>query len=366
MTLETAVVGGGDRSEHHLSGLKRCPDTELVAICDPDESCARNRATEYDIAAYADFEGLLARESLDWLHLCTPPQTNLELVGMALEDDIAVQLETPVATSVAEAEQLERLVADHDAQVSVAHQRNFTPAMRKAGELVANGAVGELQSLSLLYTDADDRQSGSSTASPFGFELGGRLSDPVSLLLHLGGYPDSTSSIQAATSSGAESSRGVDEETVQFHYSTADGVVCSASVLQGDIPHRSLQIHGDTGRLDVDLITQSVTRLEQTGHDTATARAKGNIAHISGRARSTVGHAVTAARRKVGSDWETIRQLDSHCYQLHREVQAIESSESMPVPVTEGAWALRVMDAVRAGTGQPPAEQPVHLGTDSA
>ena len=101
MTLETAVVGGGVVSDYHLSGLTQCPDTELVAICDLDESRAREKATEYDINAYADFEGMLAREQLDWIHLCTPVATHLELARMAIEDGFPVLIEKPVTESVA-------------------------------------------------------------------------------------------------------------------------------------------------------------------------------------------------------------------------------------------------------------------------
>lgn len=359
MTLETAVVGGGDESEHHLSGLDRCPETELVAVCDTDESRARERARAYDVAAYADFEGLLARESLDWLHLCTPPGTQLELVRMALEDDVAVQLTAPVTTSVPAVEQLERLVADHGGRVSIAHQRNFSPAMRSASDLLADGAVGEVQSVSLLYTDGGTE---TDAPGPLGLELDHRLSEPAALLLHLAGYPESAASIRAATTDGDGPGRG----TVQFHYQTADGVSCSASVLPGEVPCRSLQVHGERGRLEVDLVTQSVTELDRTDHAGPTARARGNVDHVRGRAREAVRQTLSAARRTTGDDWASIRRRDGLCHQLHREVRAIERGEPAPVPVTEGAWVLRLIEAISAETRESGGDEPIQLGTDAA
>jgi len=369
MTLETAVVGGGVAAERHLTGLKHCPETTLTAICDPDEACARERATEYDITAYADFEGLLARESLDWLHLCTPPQTHLELVRMALEDDVAVQLPTPATASVAEAEQLQRLVADHDAQVSLAHRRAFSPAMRNARDLLADGAVGDLQSVSLICTEPDrnadeGRSRGPGRAGPVGLAGDERLARPISLLLHLAGSPNGSSSLRTAASTPSDAERA-DYETVQFNYTTADGVTCNATVLPNDVPHRSLQLHGTRGRLDVDLVTQSVTTVDSTERTTPAERAKGNARRALGRAHAAAEHGVSAAKRAVRDDWETMRQLDGHCYQLAEEAMAIQNDERVPVPVETGTWTLRIMDAITAQQYDQRADPQVRLGTDS-
>lgn len=368
MTFETAVVGGGVRSERHLSGLQRCPDTTLTAICDPDETRARDRATEYDITAYADFEGLLARESPDWIHLCTPPQTHLELVRMALEDGIDVRIAAPAATSVAEAQEIERLVGDFDARVSLAHRQAFSPAMRKAGRLLADGAVGDLQSVSLVYT-ADgserERRQPRGRAGPGEVADRERLVDPILLLLELAGYPTSPSSIRTAASLTGESGPA-EYDTVQFHYSTEDGATASATVLPTDVPHRSIQIHGAAGRLDVDLVTQSVTQLDHAERTTPAEQLRGDLDHVLGRTHAMAGRGVSAAKRAVRSDWETICRLDGHCYQLEEEVQAIRNDEPAPVTVEAGTWALRIVDAIGAERQDPLPEEPVRIGTDSA
>lgn len=360
MTIETAVVGGGDAADRHLAGLQRCPDATLTAICDPDETCARERATEYDITAYADFEGLLARESPDWIHLCTPPQTHLKLVRMALEDGIAVQIPTPATASVAEAERLEQLAAGHDAKVSLAHGRAFSPAMRRAGDLLANGAVGEPRSVSLVSTGrgAEPDEAGArGRPGPGGIGIGGGVARAVSLLLHLAGSPAGTSSVQTAVS--------VPGDTVQLHYATADGVTCTATVLPNDVPHRSIQVHGTDGRLDADLVTQSVTTLDSTEHTTPTDRVVGNAKRALGRVHTAAEQGLSAAKRAVRDDWATARQLDGYCYQLGEEVRAIQGTEPVPVPVEAGTWALRIMDAVNAAKQDRRGDRHVRIGTDS-
>lgn len=356
MTFETAVVGGDDVTDHHLSGLEMCPETALVAICDPDESRARERAKAYDIAAYADFEGLLARESLDWLHLCTPPGTHLELVRMALEDDIPVQLTVPAATSVPEAEQLEQLVRDYDGRVSIARPRNFSPAMQSARDLLADGAVGEVRSVSLVSSGGGVSES----TAPVALERGDRLLEPVSLLLHLAGYPDNTGSIQASTSGDSPQEQS---ETVQFHYRTDDGVRCSATVLPSDVPCQSIRIQGDAGGLVVDLVAQSVTELDQMGQQVSRSRTPTDRIH--GRAHEVIDSLRNAVGRS-SDDWESMRHRDGRYHQFHREINALEQGEPVPVPASEAAWVRRCIEAIRADTQPSPDDSTLRLGGDSA
>ena len=105
MSLRTAVIGGGTVSENHLSGLSQNPKTELVAICDLDEEIAREKARSYGIKAYFDVGELLAAENLDWVHVCTPPQTHLAVATQVLEAGIPALVEKPVTETIEQFEE---------------------------------------------------------------------------------------------------------------------------------------------------------------------------------------------------------------------------------------------------------------------
>jgi len=367
MTLETAVVGGVG-SDTHLSGLQACPRTELVAVCDRDESRAREQATEYDINAYADFEGLLARESLDWIHLCTPVGTHLELARMAIEDGIPVLLAQPVTESVAAAEELERLREEYDATVSVVHEGNFSPAMRKARRRIEDGTVGAVRSVDLLYggePSPDDVRRGAWARELPGGAFEEWLPHPIYQVLNLGGYPASPESVQASTSLVGEYDREFEYDSVQFQYTTADGVLCSGTVLASDAPHRVIQVSGDRGSIEIDRLAQSVTVLDRDYRPSPKRRARANLDHILGRVRGTAEHLVAAARRTVDDDWDSVRNLDAHSYQFGEEARAIQRGGPTAVPVAEATWTLRIMELIRAAATDPTAGRTVPLSTDS-
>ncbi|WP_254274302.1 Gfo/Idh/MocA family protein [Haloarcula marina] len=368
MTLKTAVVGGGVVSDFHLSGLKKCPKTDLVGICDLDESRARKKATEYDIGAYADFEGMLAREDLDWIHLCTPVQTHLDLARMAIEDDIAVQIEKPVTTSAAEAEELEALVEEHDAKASVVHNHNYDPAIRKAARLIDAGVIGELRSVNMLYageTYPDEVKRGAWAFDLPGGEFEEGLPHPIYLVLKLGGYPAAEDGIQAQTALTQEYEQGFDYDSAQFQYTSGDGVLCSGTVLASDIPHKTLTVHGERGSLDIDVVSQSVTVLDKDYQASPKARAMMNVDHILGRVRGTLENIVAVGKRSYYDDWEYERDLDSHYYQIDVEAEAIMNGDPMPVPIEEGTWTLRVMEEIRRAAVRPDEGEQIALNTDS-
>ena len=339
MTFTTAVVGGGSGAENHLSGVQECPHAELVAVCDPDETRASELATEYDINAYADFEGLLARESLDWIHLCTPVETHLELARMAIEDGIPVLIAEPVTESVPEAEELARLAEAYDATVSVGHPHDFSPAMRETRRRVEEGAIGALRSVDLLYAG----------------EFEAMLPDPIYVMLNLGGSPSSLGSVQANTSTSDESPPGFEYDSAQFQYTTDDGVLCSATVLDDDVPRKVVQVHGDRGSLEVDVASQSVTVLDRDGRPSPESGTLAPVDTVLDSVRSTAETLAAVAGYGTDGDRGTAETLDAHSSQFCEEVRAIQWGGPAAVPVTEGTWTLRIMERLSASATDPKA-----------
>lgn len=367
MTLESAVVGGGVVSDKHLSGLQNCPETDLVAVCDLDESRAERKAMEYDVDAYADVEALLAREELDWLHLCTPAQSHLRLAEMALQDGLAIQIEPPVTASLAEARALERLARNSEGRVSVAHGHSFSPVVREATALIDAGRIGALRSIQLLYgggNHPDDPGRGTRTPDFPGGEFEAALPTPIHVLLHLGGLPSTADAIRAGTATQRRDGESVDYDGVQFSYTTADDVLCSATVVASEVPQRTVQLHGEQGTLVVDLVSQSLTVRNGAQRPAAETDARGLLSKLVGRLQDAVRNARPTGG---GTDdgWAPERDRNPTHYQIERDARAIESGDSLTVPVGEGTWTLQIMDAIRESTDGPTDGDRIHLETET-
>lgn len=354
MTLRTAVVGGGAVSDSHLSGLEKNPRTDLVAVCDIDEETARRKALEYGIVPYTDLAELLASEDLDWLHLCTPVATHLPLAETVIEAGVPLLIEKPVTDTAAEAEQLRALAREHGVPVSVVRNHLFTSAMREATAAVESGELGEIRAVEVTYTGntwPDEVNRGSWTFDLPGGEFEEGIPHPIYLALGVGGYPIDTERVQVVTGRHQQYDREFTYDSLSLQYPTAEGTLCGVTVLAGAVPQRTVDIHGTDASLVVDQVSGTVVRLDRDYKASPLARLRNVLDRATGRLSGTVENVWGTVRARGDESWETQRTRNPHYYQFDREAARLLAGEEPVVPLDNGVWTLRLMEAVRETAG---------------
>jgi len=350
MTLTSAVVGGGVVADVHLNGLDACPHTDLVAICDVDESTAREHAAAHDIDAYTDVETLLSAADPDWLHVCTPVDTHLPIAEQAIDAGVPVLIEKPVTGTVEEFEQLQAAAETANVNVAVVHQHLFDPAVRTVRKEIADGTIGDVRGVTMVYTGEtrpDREQRGEWTFDLPGGEFEEGLPHPIYLALGTGGYPASTDDVRVLTSLVDEYDHPFDYDNTQVQYRTDDGALCSVQILSGGVRQRQLQIHGEDRSLTADLISQTVERIDHRHSNGTVGKIRNNLDRAADRVRGTVemGRAVGADR--IVDDWDHAKEINPHFYQFGEEARAIQSGRGPVVPLEEAGWTLRLLAAIR-------------------
>lgn len=369
MTLRSAVVGAGTVSHVHLSGLQRSPLTELVGVCDVKEAAAIEMAEEYDTQPFYDLEEMVADIELDWLHLCTPVQTHLDLAIIAIEAGIPVQIEKPITETYAEFRRLEAVAKANDSTVSAVHNHVFDPAMRIAMRDRGDGQLGEVKGVDMLYTGSslpDDPNRGAWNFELAGGEFEEGLPHALYLTLRAGGYPRSPSSIRASTVLYGDYDRPFDYDGAQVQFDTAEGVLCTTKILGGTIPNRVLLVHGTEASLTVDFVSQTVERHDRPYKSSSLLRAMNNVDRAGDRLLGTVGNVRQVVRRMWNDDWATAKALNGHYHQIDLEARAILEGSELPVPFDEARWTTRLMQAIRddaSERSEPVAAPPDELTT---
>ncbi len=118
--MRVGVIGAGWIAAEHVATLGRLDGAEVVAVCDLDESRARELAGE--AAAYTDWRELIERESPDALFICTPPLAHREATIEAIEQGIHVYLEKPIARGLDDGRAIVEAAARSDAVCAVGYQ----------------------------------------------------------------------------------------------------------------------------------------------------------------------------------------------------------------------------------------------------
>lgn len=92
-----------------------------------------------------DFDSICADQAIDAVVIATPVATHFKIGMKALEGGKHILVEKPLARSVAEVEELEKLAARKNLQVMVGHTFLYNAAVRYAKEFIDSGKLGQIR-----------------------------------------------------------------------------------------------------------------------------------------------------------------------------------------------------------------------------
>jgi predicted dehydrogenase len=142
--FRVAIIGtGGIAKEHALALQELAPRAQLVAVADIDPQRSSEFAQQFSVrSTYATSAELYDRESLDLVHVCTPPQTHASLAAEALRAGVPVLLEKPPALSLQEMDELADLQAETGTPVLTVFQHRYGASAVRLRQLAQNGTLG--------------------------------------------------------------------------------------------------------------------------------------------------------------------------------------------------------------------------------
>lgn len=125
-----AVVGVGYFGAYHCGKLAAIDGVSLDAVVDIDVERARAVADRFGAAPFGSLRALRGR--VEAAVVAVPTSSHHDVAARLLEDGLDLLVEKPLATTVAEADNLCRLVARHARRLQVGHLERFNPALAVA------------------------------------------------------------------------------------------------------------------------------------------------------------------------------------------------------------------------------------------
>jgi len=238
--LKMAVVGTGALGRHHARILSEFDDVRLVAVADTNPDSGRAVADACGTQWVADARDLLGE--IDAVSIVVPTTAHLSVAADFLSRGTATLVEKPLASSVAEAEQLVELSQRHSAVLQVGHIERFNPAMQVARNLCGKPKYIHAERLSPYAFRSTD----------IGVVLDLMIHD-LDLILDLAAAP-----ILSVEAFGV-SILGEHEDTAQARIHFEGG--CIADVTASRVnpsARRTMQVWSSLGCVDVDFATRKV------------------------------------------------------------------------------------------------------------
>ena len=132
--MRIGIAGAGFMARTHAAAYAEM-DVDVVAVSSPSGPDEFIAEFEFDAAAHTDVSTLCESEAIDYLDVCTPTHTHLELVRTAADAGVDVFLEKPIAGTLKTAREIADTVDDAGLTLMVGHVVRFMPNYRRARAL---------------------------------------------------------------------------------------------------------------------------------------------------------------------------------------------------------------------------------------
>ena len=142
MTLRAALLGPGGIGTRHADALAKIEGAEFVACCGRDLDKTRAFAASRGIAAYTDFDRMLATERLDLVIVALPPFAHHGQVEAAARAGVNLLVEKPITLTNEHAARM--VEATRGVVAACGFMYRFGGAVRRWQELVTAGAAGRI------------------------------------------------------------------------------------------------------------------------------------------------------------------------------------------------------------------------------
>lgn len=140
----------------HAEAYVKCPETELVAVCDSDPHKLEQCGDRWNVSQrYQSLSEMLENERLDIVSVCTPDATHYEILRTLLTNPLplkAILCEKPFVSSNAEAEEVLRLAEQREVELAVVFMRRYAENIRNLKAFLNQGNLGSVQAINGWYT----------------------------------------------------------------------------------------------------------------------------------------------------------------------------------------------------------------------
>lgn len=249
----------------YLPALQNHPHADVTAICGRNRDNAQKMADNWNIPhVYTDYEVMIDADVLDAVIICTPNDTHYPITMKALENNVHVLCEKPIALSYENANEMATLAQERGVKHLVPFTYRFMPSARYVKELMETDYIGKPYHLNMRYYTGfardgnymwrfDTKRAGSGVIGDIGAHflyVAEWLYGPIK---HI--YAQTTNHIERPdlNPNGEPYELGEDDAILSFQFENgATGVIHVTAVCYEDTPFgqtHHMEFHGSGGTL---------------------------------------------------------------------------------------------------------------------
>ena len=245
--IKVGVIGTGEMGQNHVRIYSEMDDVELFGISDVNEVQVNQIAKKYNTKPFTEYAKLLDC-GLNAVSIAVPTTLHTQVVLDSIAAGVNVLVEKPIADTIENADKMITAASDAKLILMVGHVERFNPAITKMKEIIDEGSIGKILSIST-------RRVGPSNP---------RIQD-VGIILDLGvhdidiiSYLYNANALKVYTVAGSESHSQEDHASILLEF---DGNRSGVVETNWFTPHkvRKMAVVGVSGVAYLDYIDQTVS-----------------------------------------------------------------------------------------------------------
>ena len=146
--LKIGIIGcGGIANGKHMPALRQLPNVEMVAFCDIIVERAEKAKADFgtpDAKVYENYKELIADESIDVIHVCTPNRSHSFITVDALDAGKHVMCEKPMAINSEEALKMIEAAKRNNKKLTIGYQSRYRADSQYLKAECDAGNLGEI------------------------------------------------------------------------------------------------------------------------------------------------------------------------------------------------------------------------------
>ena len=144
-TSGLAVVGLGYWGPNWVRNLQQIEGIKKIVACDLDSSRREHIARAFPrVQVCGSFDEVIRDPEITGVVVATPVSTHYRIARAVIDARKSVLVEKPLATSYREAEELRESAAKQGVVLMVGHTFEYSAPVRKIGEIISQGELGEI------------------------------------------------------------------------------------------------------------------------------------------------------------------------------------------------------------------------------
>ncbi|HUQ19394.1 MAG TPA: Gfo/Idh/MocA family oxidoreductase [Gemmatimonadaceae bacterium] len=236
--VRAAIVGAGLMGRWHADAIQRVGGVVAI-VADPDPDRGAALAEEFGASSTVRTGDALTRQLVDVVHVTTPPSDHAYAIRAAMESNLHVLAEKPLAPSAAVTAELYSMAATRSLLLCPVHQSLFQPGIVKL--LHAAPGLGRIRQVAAVICTAGVKGGDDAARDQLVCDV---VPHPLSLAARLipGGISGTRWQVSRAAAGEVQISGSKDGVSISILMST-----------RGRPPRNVLSVTGETGSMHADL-----------------------------------------------------------------------------------------------------------------